>query len=90
MAVGDASFDPWHLVHLLWGLLLGMIMWFARKIVGDVEELKSDKADKKDMQGNFNPMAENNRQLVARIDDHYKTISQRLDTVMLALTTKRD
>lgn len=95
MAVGDVPFDPWHLVHILWGLLLGVILWLARKVMGDVESLKKEKADKEDIKtdkneviSRFDELAENNRQLGQRMDDHYHAMNSRFDTLIVSLTSK--
>ena len=55
-------------------------MWTARKVIGDVDKLKENKADKKDIQANFDELAENDRALVKRLDEHYQNLNQRLDT----------
>ena len=88
MAVGDAPFDPWHLVHLLWGILLGIIMWLARKVMGDVDKLKDEKADKDEILARFDEVAENSRQLVQRIDSHYQVINSRLDALLIGMTKR--
>lgn len=73
------GFDPWNLLHIAWMALLGVLVFFGKRALRDVEQLKDKKADKEDIASRFDESAETIRELVKKVD------SNQQETVRLLL-----
>lgn len=90
MAVLDGGFNPWNLVQVLWGFLLGVLIWIARKVIGDVEKLKSGKADKDDISDRFDEVTRNQRTLSERFERAHEENTKRLVDIWRSLSKRHD
>ena len=75
------TFDPWHLIHILWAALGGVLVFFGKKALRNIEEIEGRKVDKSTVERAVDTLVESINKLDSEQKEMHKENSQRLDSI---------